>query len=495
MSDNFFILTAARSGSTSLARILDTMPNCHCACEPAPNLDIEARKSTDGNFDEGEKEKTIQDVLVPRVKSAWESDEVYGEKNITYGPFIQQIRQQLNSKFVFLHRDGREVVRSLMNWHNQMFGDIYRECKDTGDLSQRAVNAAASLPAYRDGSDFSRPRPVPGDPFFGTWENMSREQMCGWYWNFTLNLYKNELEKGDKRDWFSLDYSDIDAEKILKLMEFLNIKGGDVNLIQEMLDSRINSVKERCGEENGYPHWTNWDGGGRRGFEETCSEMMCELNYFGDQANNWKPKDYGKFWLEHDGGIEWYEWMYQSRAAVHNDLISWVGFVDPDIESIQSIVDIGCGMGVGYCDAFKDRNYTGIDLDSKSIQWCLENRSNSKHHYIACDFITNPPDGKYDLVCSSGTIDNTYDIESYLQAMIGLSKKWVYLTCYRGWFPNLDEHQYTYNEEQGCFYNDVSPGRIREALLKAGCMDIIIEPVKTGRSDIPYETKILARVS
>ncbi len=39
----YFILSCARSGSTSLARILDTAGNGACVCEPVPNLNVESR--------------------------------------------------------------------------------------------------------------------------------------------------------------------------------------------------------------------------------------------------------------------------------------------------------------------------------------------------------------------------------------------------------------------------------------------------------------------
>ena len=78
--------------------------------------------------------------------------------------------------------------------------------------------------------------------------------------------------------------------------------------------------------------------------------------------------------------------------------------------------------------------------------------------------------------------------------MVRNSKKWIYLTCYRGWFPELEEHKYYWNEEHGCYYNDISPRQLRHTLKSIGCKDIIICPLEMERKDIPYETLIIARV-
>ena len=95
---------------------------------------------------------------------------------------------------------------------------------------------------------------------------------------------------------------------------------------------------------------------------------------------------------------------------------------------------------------------------------------------------------------SSGTIDNGYDVEAFLDAMIRASSRWIYLTCYRGWFPDLAEHRYGWADADRCFYTDIAPRRVRRHLECCGCGDIRVEPVPTGRNDIPLETRIIARV-
>jgi len=163
-------------------------------------------------------------------------------------------------------------------------------------------------------------------------------------------------------------------------------------------------------------------------------------------------------------------------------------------QGIASLADFGCGLGVGYADAFRDRRYIGLDLSARNVEWCRHNRSNPLHRYACVDFVVDGIGETADVVSSSGTIDNAYDVDAFVQSMIRASSGWIYFTCYRGWFPDLREHRYSWDEKTTCFYNDISPRRIRSVLERAGCTEVDIRPMATGRSDVRYETRVIARV-
>jgi len=491
----FFILSCARSGSTSLAQILNTADNAICAIEPAPNLNVETREMMEDRLDDPY--GVLNATVLKRVWKNLEKTEIYGEKNVTYGPFIPFLYEMLGSKFVFLKRDGRDVVRSLIDWHERLFGTIYRECCEVGNLSPRAIKNAANLPVHLDTSDYSRPRPLPETPFYNEWENFSRKEMCTYYWSYINDIYLNNLEKIPPEAWIEIDYTSPEADDILRVGEFLGLKGLTRKQIQMMLEERINSLRDRIGEEKTFPDWQNWDSGLRRRFDRIAAKTMHRMGYYNSDSLNWRPRNYGLFWFARDPEniLEWYTWMYNGRDKIHKDLVDWVHRMDEKGEYIQSIADFGCGLGIGYNEDFADKHYVGVDISPMNIEWCNNNRKNPMHRYINIDFISDALDEKFDLVFSSGTIDNTYDVDAFLKSMVRNSKKWIQLSCYRGWFPPLDEHQYHWNEEHGCFYNDISPKRIRETLVSLGCRDIYIEPVKTNNQDIEYETIIIARVT
>lgn len=493
MGSSFFILCCARSGSTSLARILDTATNATCAVEPTPNLNRETRDMIEGRIQDPR--AVINATVVPRVQENLEEHEVYGEKSVTYGPFIPYLYDALECKFVLLKRDGRDVVRSLVDWHEQKFGTVYRECKNAGDLSGIAVQNAANLPTHLDTCDYSRPRPRKDSPLYYEWESFSREEMCAYYWARIYQLYVEQLKRLPEDAWMELDYTRVTPEDVQRVASFCGLKGLSRLRIQEMLLERINSLGDRDGIENQYPDWKNWDGGQRCRFDRIAAGTMRLLGYYGQKGTEWRPVDYGQFWRDHDGGLDWYTWMFDGRREMHRSLVAWVRQRDQEGDTIESIADFGCGLGVGYCEDFADKRYFGIDISQQNVLWCRRNRKNSSHEYRCSDFVGEPLPKPVDLVFSSGTLDNVYDIDAALKTMVNSSRKWIRVTFYRGWFPDLNEHQYSWSKEHGCFYSDVSPRRIREVLTESGCTDIQIEPIRTGRSDIAFETLVVARTS
>lgn len=206
-----------------------------------------------------------------------------------------------------------------------------------------------------------------------------------------------------------------------------------------------------------------------------------------------RPDGYGTVWQRHTGGLDWYTWMYEGRKEQHLAFQAWVRAMSR-LEPIDTVLELGCGLAVGYSEFFADRRYVGADISAKEIAWCRQHRANPRHDYVSCDFIEHTFDERFDLVFSQGTIDNTYDMDAFLRAAVRASRKWVYITAYRGYFPELDEHVYRWSEAEGCYYNDLSPSAAWRCLADAGCRDVAIVPSGTGRADIPFETLIVARV-
>jgi len=491
----FILLSCARSGSTSLARILDEAVNGRCAVEPVPNLNRETREAMDGRLEDAD--GIVEATVVARAVERLEEVEVYGEKNVTYGPFVEKLYKRLDCRFVLITRDGRDVVRSLINWHEARFGTIYRECREPGNLMPEAVLAAARLPVHLDTSDYARPRPSPNEPLQDSWEQLDRAQMCAYYWARINALYLGALKKLPTDSWTRIDYTRPSAEEILRVAEFCGLRGLDKERVQALLESKINSLEERGSATGAAPAWQDWDGGARRRFEAIAGDTMRQLGYYGESGAEWRPEGYGSVWKKERAREGWYRWMYEGRQKVHGEFFAWLESREAAGEEIDVIADVGCGVGVGYAERFAKKRYIGVDLSEENVSWCRENRNNPRHEYLALDFVTRDLPELADVVFSSGTIDNAYDIDAFLEALARNSRKWIYATFYRGWFPDLDEHRYAWNPEHGCFYNDVSPRRVREALAAMGCSTILVQPLATGiraAGQSPYETLVIARV-
>ncbi len=283
MSRPYFILTCARSGSTSLAKILSTGSNTICAVEPAPNLNVETRLAMEGRL--ADPAAVLKQTVIARVQKKQAEFEVYGEKNLTYGPFIRLLHEMLDCRFVFIRRDGREVVRSMIDWHDKKFGSIYRECRETGELTSQSISAAANLPVLLDYSDYSRPRPMRGESLYAEWENLSRAEMCAYYWARINNLYRDELERLPRESWIEIDYTQPTAGDIQRVMDFCGIKGFDAAAVSAMLDRKINSLQDREAPAGTYPSWPQWTDDMRQKFDRLAGTTMRRFGYYKDEGS------------------------------------------------------------------------------------------------------------------------------------------------------------------------------------------------------------------
>jgi SAM-dependent methyltransferase len=489
----FFIVGCARSGTTALAEILGGASNAVVLSEPEPNLAIESRRALDGtDVDLG---AAIRRAVKPRVDRIRANGLIYGEKNVTLTPMIAELAKAFRAKIILVRRDGRDAVTSMMNWHGELFGNIYREAVNRPALSPAARKAVAGNPAPLDSSDYARPRPRRDDPLKKEWNALTRLEMCAWYWA-TINQTARQIGASLPADTFyEIDMSSAKASDIQTLADAIGLKGLSPEAVSAQLDARINATSARVETEPRFPKPADWSNEQISRFDAMAFDQMRELGYYPTERHREKPDGFGDWWRQHDGGLDWYEWMYRSRQSAHDDLKAFVADLDAAGAAPDSVLDMGCGLGVGYADHFKDRRFVGVDISEKEIEWCRKNRKADRHDYIATDLIAEPLTEKFDLVFSQGTIDNVYDIDAFLSAAVAMSKGWVYITAYRGWFPQLNQHEYRWDPATTCYYNNISPAMIQKTLEKLGCRKIRVEALPMKGAAVSAETRITAQVA
>jgi hypothetical protein len=246
--------------------------------EPVPNLNVESRDLMEERLKNPR--EVLEKQVKPRVAEVLNQGLVYGEKNVTLTPFIPYLYEMFQCKFVFLIRDGRDVGTSLMNWHNEAFGSIYRECKQKSPLSEIAKKAVSSLPPELDTSDYARPRPAPSDPFHDEWPDLTRFEMVTWYWAHINRLIARNLDTIPSEAWTMLNYTGVQAGDIENLFNFLGLEGFDKLRIAEILHSKVNSVEERFKIPVRFPNWRMWDADRIRQFDRIAGEAMHFFGYY-----------------------------------------------------------------------------------------------------------------------------------------------------------------------------------------------------------------------
>lgn len=290
----YFIVGCGRSGTTSLARILNRASNGICHNEPAPVLGHEARLLHEGRL--AAPFAALRDTIGRRITDALDQGLAYGEKNLTLPPFIPYLHALFRCRFVHVVRDGREVVRSWQDWHNLVYGTVYRECAETGPLSARAMDWMARFSVAEDIYDIARPRPLPGDTWADDWMGFSRLEMLAWYWAHTNDSILDALERLPAETWRRADYSAIHGRHVVDIARFLGLNGLDEAEVETLVRSRINRLEEKAADGPRFPAWPDWDDGQKVAFDAIAATTMRRLGYYPPDHIRHCPADFAACW-------------------------------------------------------------------------------------------------------------------------------------------------------------------------------------------------------
>jgi hypothetical protein len=186
---------------------------------------------------------------------------IYVEANIGYYGLLDIAPQVFKEhRAIYIVRDGREWIRSHMNW-----GEFY------GKKGIRKL-ISHNWPAASD---------VPDDPCAAEWSNFSRfEQLC-WAWS-TLNTYALDTIAGnpDARMFrFEKIFSGEDRYQVLNdLVAF-------ATSLPRMGSTHSASTagwleKKTHQSADGFPAWESWTAHEKQQFERICGPLMQRLGYF-----------------------------------------------------------------------------------------------------------------------------------------------------------------------------------------------------------------------
>jgi SAM-dependent methyltransferase len=201
---------------------------------------------------------------------------------------------------------------------------------------------------------------------------------------------------------------------------------------------------------------------------------------------------YGKFWQDFDE--EWYNDIHDPNYLLNENFKQ---FLNSHRDEIQTVLEVGCGGGVYPIknkELFSGMSYTGLDISQSAVEYC---KKNSQFNFICADVLKIDKSKKYDLVFSHHVVDHVYDIDGFVRKLISLSKKFVYLSAYRGFFPDLDEHKMSWSEDYTCYFNDLSVTKLEKLLLKNGLRkgEFVIRPQKSGQPKSKAEIHTIIEIN
>ena len=490
MAGSVFVVGPGRSGTTAIIEALGLSAEAWCLSEPTPNLNEESRWKHEG-FLPNPHVSLARDVG-PRLAMGLSRAGTYIEKQISLVPFMRELHAMYGARFIVPFRDGREVVASLMNWHHNRYPIIYRETPHDFALSAFAAGIEAQVAARgSDPFDYSLPRPTQGDPYRADWPYFSRFEMCCWYWNAIYDRILAEAAALPPEAVLFCDARRITADTVAKLYEFCGLGDFDGAAVAALLETRVNALAGFEAAPPPFPKpeaWSDWQG---TRYFDLCWQTHRRLGLAAEAARP-PPPAFGRFWEEKGPDAAWYDELVAYRPRSHAAFETWLASARGRL-GLNSALEIGVGLSPHYREgAFRDVPFIGIDLIPEVVAR-LQPLARPHHRFLAADVTRSVPEGcGSDLVFSHASIDNVPDPDAFLEGAARLAKRAIFVSTYRGYFPELRAHRIATDLQTGVAFNDLSPWPLAAKLKELGFATVAVVPYATGREDIATETALIA---
>lgn len=266
----YFIFGAFRSGTTAFCHFLQAAENGEVSIEQPPKLGLEARLLYEGKLERPA--NVIRLARQASVEKTLKQGKIYADKNPNYLLFIPHLIELFDCRFLFLHRDGRDVVRSMLDWH------------DVGGKSIFTLAEDGDNPARIDGGefpwDYSLLRPRKGETGFDQWKELSRFEKCAWYWSRYNELAMETIGKYKDQDrFFTVGLTRATPSDIEHVYDFMGLRGFDKEQITTLMEARINSLRWNAAGEDRFPGKENWNAELRDNFDHFAAATMQKLGY------------------------------------------------------------------------------------------------------------------------------------------------------------------------------------------------------------------------
>lgn len=300
----FFVVSTGRSGTQTLAELLDRSPDCVCPHEPEPRLLMEAMQYLYGKLPHDEAV-----ALLRRTRPTIQTDKQYGESHHHLSLMIPALHDAFpQAKFVWLIRDGRKMVASL---YARGAYKGYRFSATEGGILWETTRIRGDRV---------------GDMSTLTWWGLSRFEKCCWHWDYR-NRFSEQKLKECSCDWMLIRLEELEARSG-DLFEFLGLQPP-----VEMNVKHLNVAKPVSGRREMPQDWREWNGEQVLAFLHFCAPVMDQWypGWRAEVEDNWKEPGFslkGWVWLKRLGRTifnqdlqdflhnQWKRWSARVRLLV-----------------------------------------------------------------------------------------------------------------------------------------------------------------------------------
>jgi hypothetical protein len=242
----FFVLSTGRSGSVSIARMLSQHPEVVCHHEPRPQMIRLSAELAHGLKIPAQVEQELRAVFCD--SSVFPADRVYGESDQKYWNLATLLAGMLpRSRFVWLIRDGRDVVAST--YGQAWFPDAERPGDPVSpELYERWLYYrlhGAACKAFTPQA----------------WEALGLFEKNCWHWAYVNAGIESVLSALSPERWRRVRLEELERQAA-ELFRFLGVAPVPAAVEQE---NRATYAVTR---------WQQWSGAERRAFEQWCGEGM-----------------------------------------------------------------------------------------------------------------------------------------------------------------------------------------------------------------------------
>lgn len=185
---------------------------------------------------------------------------MYVESSVGYYGLLDVLAAAFaHHRAAYIVRDGREWVRSEMNW-----GEMYNKGQLRRLVAHNWPTAAA----------------VPDDACAAEWATMSRFERICWAWS-RLNGYALQTAASNPQArvfrFEALFKSPEKYDHLAEMVNFVTEIGGAPAVSAASLAGRLEQrVHQGAGA---FPDWAGWSAAQKAAFERLCGPLMAQLNY------------------------------------------------------------------------------------------------------------------------------------------------------------------------------------------------------------------------